>query len=74
MFTACLHTLNMSSAGWSFKGYLLLYNVKNPQRYKPTARHGIYDGVYMLGPRSGTAGKYGLVEVGVSLWVWALIP
>jgi hypothetical protein len=28
----------------------------------------------MLGPGSGTICKCGLVEVGVSLWVWALRP
>ena len=32
------------------------------------------DGLYMLGPGSGTIMRCGLIEVGVSLWVWALIP
>jgi hypothetical protein len=29
------------------------------------------DGLYMLGPGSGTIRRCGLVGVGVSLWVWA---
>jgi hypothetical protein len=32
-----------------------------------------YDGLYMLGPGSGTIRRCGL-GVGVSLWVWAIIP
>jgi hypothetical protein len=32
------------------------------------------DGLYMLRPGSGTTRRYGFVGVGVSLWVWALIP
>jgi hypothetical protein len=32
------------------------------------------DGLYMLGLGSGTVRRCGLVGVGVSLWVWALIP
>jgi len=32
------------------------------------------DGSYRLGPGGGTVGKCGLVGVGVTLWVWALIP
>jgi len=35
---------------------------------------GNYDGLHMLGPGSGTIRRCGLVGVGVSLWVWALIP
>jgi hypothetical protein len=35
---------------------------------------GRCDGLYMCGPRSHTIWRYGLVGVGVSLWVWALIP
>ena len=33
--------------------------------------HGYSDGLYMLG---GTIRRCGLVGVGVSLWVWTLIP
>jgi hypothetical protein len=29
------------------------------------------DGLYMLDPWSGTIRRFGLVEVGVSLWAWA---
>jgi hypothetical protein len=29
------------------------------------------DGLYMLGLGSGTIRRYGLVGIGVSLWVWA---
>ena len=29
------------------------------------------DGLYMLGPGSGTIRRCGLVGVGVSLWAWA---
>jgi hypothetical protein len=29
------------------------------------------DGMYMLGPGSGTIRRCGLVGIGVSLWVWA---
>jgi hypothetical protein len=36
--------------------------------------NGYYDGLYMLGPGSGTVERCGLVGVGVALWVWALIP
>jgi hypothetical protein len=32
------------------------------------------DGLYMLGPRSDTIRTGGPVGVGVSLWVWAVIP
>jgi hypothetical protein len=32
------------------------------------------DGLYTLGPGSGTVGRCGLVGVGVALWVWALRP
>jgi hypothetical protein len=32
--------------------------------------HGSCDGLYMLGPGSGTIRRYGLVEVGLSLCVW----
>ena len=32
------------------------------------------DGLYMLSPGSGTIRRCGLVGVGVSMWVWALIP
>jgi hypothetical protein len=32
------------------------------------------DGLYMLGPGSGTLWRCGLVGVSVSLWKWALIP
>ena len=35
---------------------------------------GNYDDLYMLGPGSGAVRKYSLVGVGVSLWVWVLIP
>ena len=35
---------------------------------------GIKCGLYMLGPESGTIRGYGLVGVGVSVWVWALRP
>ena len=31
-----------------------------------------FDGLYMLGPGSGTISRYGSVGVGVSLWVWDL--
>jgi hypothetical protein len=34
----------------------------------------VCDGLYMLGPGSGTIWKRGLVGVGVSLWVWVLRP
>jgi hypothetical protein len=37
-------------------------------------RRDMCDGLYMLGPVSGTIRRCGLVGVGVSLWVWALIP
>ena len=30
------------------------------------------DGLYMLGPGSGTIRRYDLVGVGMSLWAWAL--
>ena len=33
-----------------------------------------YDGLYMLGPESGTISRCGSVGVGVSLLVWALRP
>ena len=29
------------------------------------------DGLYILGPGSGTIWRCGLVGIGVSLWVWA---
>ena len=32
---------------------------------------GECDGLYILGPGSSTIWRCGLVEVGVSLWVWA---
>ena len=32
------------------------------------------DGLYMLGPGSGTIRRCGPVGVGVSLWVWAIRP
>ena len=32
------------------------------------------DGLYMLGPGSGTIRRCGPVGVGVSLWVWAIKP
>jgi hypothetical protein len=32
------------------------------------------DGLYMLDLGSGTVGRCGLVEVAMTLWVWALIP
>jgi hypothetical protein len=35
---------------------------------------GICDGLYMLGPGSGTTWSCGLVGVGVSLWTWAFRP
>jgi hypothetical protein len=31
-------------------------------------------GLNMLDPRSSTIWRYGIVGVGVSLWVWALRP
>ena len=31
-----------------------------------------YDGLYTLEPRSGTIRRFGPVEVGVSLWLWAI--
>ena len=34
----------------------------------------ICDGLYMLGPESGTIRKCGPVGFGVSLWVWVLRP
>jgi hypothetical protein len=34
----------------------------------------VCDGLYMLGLRSGTIRRCGLTGVGVSLWIWALIP
>jgi hypothetical protein len=33
--------------------------------------HGMCDGLYILGPGSGTISRYDLVGVGMSLWVWA---
>jgi hypothetical protein len=35
---------------------------------------GNCDGLYMLGPGSGTVRRCGFVGVGVSLWVWAIRP
>ena len=35
---------------------------------------GCCDGLYMLGPGSGTIRRCGPVGVGVSLWVWAIRP
>ena len=32
------------------------------------------DGLYILGPGSGTIRRCGLVGVGVSLWMWAYDP
>jgi hypothetical protein len=32
------------------------------------------DGLYMLGPESGTIRRCGSVRVGVSLWMWAVRP
>ena len=31
---------------------------------------GMCDSLYILGPGSGTIRRYGLGEVGVSLWTW----
>jgi hypothetical protein len=36
--------------------------------------HRLCDGLYMLGPEASTIRRCGLLVVGVSLWVWALIP
>jgi hypothetical protein len=36
--------------------------------------YGSCDGLYMIGPGSGTIRRCGLVEVGVALWVWGLRP
>jgi hypothetical protein len=36
--------------------------------------YGNCDGVYVLGPGSGTIRRCGPIGVGVSLWVWALRP
>jgi hypothetical protein len=35
---------------------------------------GLCDGLYMLGPESGTIRRCGLVGVGVSLWMLAIRP
>jgi hypothetical protein len=32
------------------------------------------DGLYMFGPVTDTVRRCGPVRIGVSLWVWALIP
>ena len=41
---------------------------------KPMGVQGVEcDGLNMLGSESGTIRKCGLVGVGISLWVWALI-
>jgi hypothetical protein len=42
------------------------------RNYRHT-RIAICDGLYMLGPGSGII-RYSLVEVGISLWAWALRP
>ena len=34
----------------------------------------VYDGLYMLGPGSGTIMRCDLVGVGMSSWTWTLIP
>ena len=70
---------NVESSVQKDVSFIAIYNVKQAKMVSKIKRlfYLIYtrcDGLYMLGPGSGTIRRCGLLGVGVSLWVWTLRP